>query len=134
MHAICEACGIRPATRFLCQIADGQQTKHEFCSECFVTDEAAAGVQLPTIEGHSCYYCGGPAQSAAPNMEWERRARDQFTHYTCSRCGLIFSEILLASLAALQDPLPPHLGVDALAELTSEIDKRVRERVGDQKT
>ena len=66
-------------------------------------------------------------------MEWELRARGQPVHYACSRCGLVYSEAILASLPAVPDTLSPDAQVEALVALTSEIDRRVRERVRAQK-
>jgi len=93
----------------------------------------SVGPRLPpraaASDGQSCCYCGAPAQSAAPNTEWEQRAPGQPVHYVCSRCGLVYSEVILAALPTMPDGLTPDAQVEALVAFTSEIDRLVRERV-----
>jgi len=53
-------------------------------------------------------------------------------HFTCFRCGLVYSEVVSASLADMPEGLSPDAQIEALVDLTSETDRLVRERVREQ--
>jgi hypothetical protein len=129
MRDTCDACHSNPPKNHICEIRDGQQTTRDLCDACFATYRMATGGQFPPLGEQRCYYCGAPAQATAPNMEWEQRARGQPFHHTCFRCGLVYSEVVLASLAEMPEGLTADAQVEALVGLTSEADRRVRERV-----
>jgi hypothetical protein len=129
MRETCDTCHSKLPKHHLCEIRDGQQTTCDLCDECFTAYRAASGARFPALDGQACYYCGAPAQATTPNMEWEQRARGQPFHYTCFRCGLVYSEVVLVSLADTPEGLSADAQVEALVDLTSEADRRVRERV-----
>ena len=129
MRDTCDACHSKPPTHHLCEIRDGQQTTRDLCGDCFANYSTAAGQQFPSIDDQPCYYCGSPAHATTPNMEWEQRARGQRFHHTCFRCGLVYSEVVMAALADVPEGLSADAQVEVLVSLTSEADRRVRARV-----
>jgi hypothetical protein len=132
MREICDACRTKPAKHHVCEIRDGQQTTHDLCDDCFRACNGGTGGELPVLDGQACYYCGAPAQAAGSNMEWEQRARGERFHFTCFRCGLVYYEVVSASLADMPEGLSPDAQTEALVDLTSETDRLVREKVREQ--
>ena len=132
MREICDACRSKPAKNHVCEIRDGQQTTHDLCDDCFRAYQSRRSAEFPVLDGQRCYYCGALAQAAGPNMEWERRARGERFHFTCFRCGLVYSEVISAALADVPEGLSRDAQIAALADLTSDADRLVRERVRDE--
>ena len=129
MREICDTCRSKPAKNHVCEIRHGQQTARDLCDDCFRAYQTSTGREFPVLDGQRCYYCGAPAQSATPNMEWERRARGERFHFTCFRCSFISHEVVSAALADIPQDLSRDAQLEALVDLTSQTDELVRERV-----
>ena len=112
--------------------ATGSRRRTIFATTASAPYQSRRGAEFPVLDGQRCYYCGAPAQAAGPNMEWERRARGERFHFTCFRCGLVYSEVISAALADVPEGLSRDAQIAALADLTSDADKLVRERVRDE--
>jgi protein-arginine kinase activator protein McsA len=135
MRESCDLCHSRPAKNHLCEIIDGRQTSLDLCDECFRTRTATTGFQMPSLDGtQRCYYCGGLAQSAGRNHQWEQPVRGQLFHYSCFRCSELSHQFVAAALAALPSGLSREAQLEALTRLIADTDAQVRERVRSQET
>jgi|SRR5438094_51072 len=133
MRETCDVCHSQPAKNHLCEIIDSQQTSLDLCDDCLRERSAASGFRMPLLDGSQhCYYCGGQAQSAGKNLEWEEAARGELFHFTCFRCSQLYHQFATVALADLPSGLSAHDQIQALTRLIADTDKKVYERVGDQ--
>src|SRR5207244_2933871 len=112
---------------------DSQQTSLDLCDDCLRERSAASGFRMPLFDGSQrCYYCGGQAQSAGKNMEWEQAARGELFHFTCFRCSQLYHQFSTVALAALPRGRSVRDQIDALTRLIADTDRKVYEHVRDQ--
>ncbi|MEP6669079.1 MAG: hypothetical protein ABJF10_08005 [Chthoniobacter sp.] len=125
----CQACGTKPANNFLCQIINGEQTNLELCDECLREHSAGTGLELPSLDGTRCFYCGGAANGGGPNAPHEMASRRQRFHYTCLRCGELSAQWMVEAIGNLPEGLSLEMQSGHFEKIVREVDERVRYKI-----
>ena len=128
---LCQSCGTMAARDFLCQITDGQKTTFNLCDDCFRSHTTQTGLELPSLDGAQCFYCGGAAIAAGMNQEWEIAVRQQRFHYTCARCAQLSQQLTMEAIASLPEGLPDEEQLHRIEQVVRDVDARVRDIVRD---
>ena len=126
----CQACGLRPARNFFCQIIDGQQTNLILCDACIGSQSVAVG--FPMLDGtQPCFYCGGLAAGAGMIESWEFAVRQQRFHYTCPRSAELEHKFTIEALSPLLDQAPSEQQAQVMQDIIRMVDERVRRAIQD---
>lgn len=122
----CTRCGERPSNHYICQILDGKKEVLNLCEECASDWNKSSAIPFPDVRNATCYYCGAPALSGGLNQEWEKKARGQDFHFTCTTCFENYSRLFLKWVETMPADIPPNAQIERMSKAIEQIDEEVR--------
>jgi hypothetical protein len=123
---LCEACGGRRASHFVCQPGHGPAQR--LCKECY--EESLSGPMkdfVDTMRKARCRFCGGAAM-ATDSMTTVLDGIGAEPRFLCSSCSHEYNLRMLARLNEAEDlnEVPAAAQVQYLRQLAGEVDLHMR--------
>jgi len=129
-QTICDACGERRATHFVCYGGTGKSS--HLCGECFESSappdirESAAAVR----DAH-CQYCGGQPCAGGTDM-FALITGVQKSKYMCMPCSTEYNRVLQQQLSPDDSGLSQQEQIAVIQTLLDEADAHMKQWVSDR--
>jgi protein-arginine kinase activator protein McsA len=129
---LCDVCHTRPAVNHTTTVTDGVTRTRDLCEECYQTTSTPAEREFAAnLRSARCYFCGAAINVGGTDPLAQRFGVHR-TRFFCFRCSPIYGNCVARALATVPRDLPAEQQPALLAQLTEDVDKQVRQRLGEQ--
>lgn len=127
-QTLCEKCGTRPATNFLC--LGGTGVSSSLCDECLEAGDPASASFAAEIKAARCRYCGGHPCSGGTDIFPLATGGAQEHRWMCMSCAMeYYSHVQTAFAGIAGTHLTAVKQVERLREMQQDAEQHMKEFV-----